>query len=222
MNPQLVEAFREDGTRLRSLRNKPLKAIHAKLPKRQRVELVVTWQVETYTLRLRLLISWNRRTQEFCSLLTNLPAKRYHLDMLYRAYKWRWQVELLFKEWKSYANLHAFDTANPAIVEGLIWTAIAAAALKRFLAHMTQLLVEVPMSTRKVAMCAMHVLGDIVRALKRGDEAGLYAALEAALTYLACHAQRAHPARDRQTGRSQLGLAPCYAHEDMIEFAEAA
>jgi len=28
----------------------------------------------------------------------------------------------------------------------LIWTAIAAAALKRFLAHMTQLLVEVPMS----------------------------------------------------------------------------
>src|SRR5213078_239186 len=105
MNPQVVEAFREDGKRLRSLRNKPLQAIHAKLPKRQRVELVVTWQVETYTLRLRLLISWNRRTQEFCSLLTNLPAKRYHLDMLYRAYKWRWQVELLFKEWKSYANL---------------------------------------------------------------------------------------------------------------------
>src|SRR5438093_551688 len=104
MNPQVVEAWREDGLRLRSLRNKPLKVIHAKLPKRQRVELVVTWQVETYTLRLRLLISWNRRTQEFCYLLTNLPAKRYHLDMLYRAYKWRWQVELLFKEWKSSSN----------------------------------------------------------------------------------------------------------------------
>src|SRR5215831_7485916 len=94
MNPQVVEAFREDGTRLRALRNKPLKTIHAKLPKRQRVELVVTWQVEASTLRLRLLISWNRRTQEFCYLVTNLPAKRYHLDMLYRAYKWRWQVEV--------------------------------------------------------------------------------------------------------------------------------
>jgi len=70
----------------------------------------------------------------------------------------------VFKEWKSYANLHAFDTTKVAIVEGLIWTAIAAAALKRFLAHMTQLLLEVPMSTRKVAMCAVHVLGDIVRA----------------------------------------------------------
>ena len=69
-NPQVVEAFREDGKRLRSLRNKPLKAIHAKLPKRHRVELVVTWQVEAYTLRLRLLISWNRRTQEFRYLVT--------------------------------------------------------------------------------------------------------------------------------------------------------
>src|SRR5215470_12465111 len=182
MNPQVVEAFREDGTRLRSLRNKPLKAIHAKLPKRQRVELGVVWQVEEQPLRLRLLLSWNRRTKEFCSLVTNLPAQRYPLDTIYRAYKWRWQVELLFKEWKSYANLHAFDTTNAAIVEGLIWAAIAAAALKRFLAHMTQLLVEVPMSTRKVAMCAVHVLGGIVRALQSGDVAGLYEALEAAIS----------------------------------------
>jgi hypothetical protein len=66
-------------------------------------------------------------------------------------------MELLLKEWKSYANLHAFDTTNPAIVEGLIWAAIAAAALQRFLAYMTQILAEVPMSTRKVAMCAGHV-----------------------------------------------------------------
>jgi len=222
MNPHVVEAFREDGKRLRSLRNKPLKAVHAKLPKRQRVELVVQWQVDGHPVRLRLIVSWNRQTKEFCYLVTNLPAKRYPLDMICRAYKWRWQVALLLKEWKSYANLHAFDTENAAIVEGLMWTAIAAAALKRFLAHMTQLLVEVPMSTRKVSMCALHILGDIVRALTRGDIAGLYAALEAAITYLACHAQRAHPKRDRQTGRAQLGLEPCFENDDVIEFAEAA
>ena len=77
MNPQVVEAFREDGKRLRSLRNKPLKAIHASFSKRQRVELVVEWQVETHPLRLRLLISWNCQTKEFCYLLTNLLAQRY-------------------------------------------------------------------------------------------------------------------------------------------------
>ena len=136
--------------------------------------------------------------------------------------QWRWQVELLFKEWKSYANLHAFDTEKAAIVEGLIWSAIAAAALKRFLAYMTQLLAEVPMSTRKVAMCAVHVLSNIVRALQSGDGCGLYAALEEAVTYLACHAQRAHPKRDRQTGRAQLGLESLYGSDNAVEFAEAA
>ena len=222
MNPQVLEAFREDGKRLRSLRNTSLQTIHPKLPKRQRVDLVVQWPMDGRPLCLRLIISWNPKTQSFCSLLTNLSPRRYPLDTICRAYTWRWQGELLFKEWKSYANLHAFDTENPAIVEGLIWTAIAAAALKRFLAHMTQLLVEVPMSTRKVAMCAMHVLGDLVEALKSGDVAGLYTALEAAITYLACHARRAHPERDRQTGRSQLGLEPFFENDDVIEFAEAA
>jgi len=217
MNPQVLEAFREDGKRLRSLRNKSLQIIHAKLPKRQRVELVVQWHVDGQPLCLRLILSWHHRTKSFCYLLTNLKPQRYPLDMICRAYKWRWQVELLFKEWKSYANLHAFDTANPALVEGLIWAAIAAAALKRFLAHMTQLLTEVPMSTRKVAMCASHVLGDVVEAVKRGEVVELYTALEAAIAYLACHARRAHPARDRQTGSSQLGLEPCFENGDVIE-----
>ena len=131
-------------------------------------------------------------------------------------------MEWLFKAWQAYANLHAFDTTNPALVEGLIGAASAAAALKRFLAHMTHLLAEVPMSTRTVAMCAVHVLGDIVWAVQSGAVAGLYAALEQAITYLACHAQRAHPKRDRQTGRSQLGLEPLFENDDMSEFAEAA
>jgi membrane glycosyltransferase len=129
---------------------------------------------------------------------------------------------LLFKEWKSYANLHAFDTTNPAIVEGLIWAAIAAAALKRFLAYMTPILAEVPMATRKVAMGAGHVFGEIVQTVKAGDVGRLYTALETAITYLACHAQRAHPKRDRATGRSQLGLEPLFGNDDAIELAKAA
>jgi len=93
MHPQVVEAFREDGTQLCSLRNKPLQTIHAKLPKRQRVDLVVQWQVDGHPLCLRLMISWNRRTKSFCSFLTNLPPKRYPIEVICRAYTWRWHVE---------------------------------------------------------------------------------------------------------------------------------
>jgi hypothetical protein len=43
------------------------------------------------------------------------------------------------------------EVDHPAVVEGLLWTAIATAARKRFLASMTHLLVAVPLSTRHVA-----------------------------------------------------------------------
>jgi hypothetical protein len=42
---------------------------------------------------------------------------------------------------------------------------------------MTQLIMQVPMSTRKVAMCAVYVLGDVVEALKTGNVTRLYRAL---------------------------------------------
>jgi hypothetical protein len=166
--------------------------------------------------------SWHPRTKRCGSFLPNLPPKRYPREVIWRADQWRWHVEVRLKEWQSSANLHAFETAKAASVEGLLGAALAAAALKRFLAPRTQLLAGVSMATRKVARCALPVLGNMVQAWKTGDEAGLYAALEEAITSLACHAQRAHPKRDRQTGRSQLGLEPLFAGQDVTEFAEAA
>ena len=43
------------------------------------------------------------------------------------------------------------------------------------------------MATHTVAMGAVHVLGNIVRAWRSGDVPGLYAALEAAVTSLVEH-----------------------------------
>ena len=98
-------------------------------------------------------------------LVTNLDREHFTPQHISDGYRLRWQVELLFKEWKSYANLRAFDTSNPFIAEGLIWAALCAATLQRYCAHMTEQLLHVTMSTHTVAKCVHHLLGDVLRAL---------------------------------------------------------
>ena len=141
-----------------------------------------------------------------------LPTQRqesgdFPLELVGKLYRFRWQVELCFKEWKSYANLHRFDTANPHIAEGLIWASLCAALLKRFLAHATQsITLGLPVSTRRVAMRVRHVIGAIFTALLDGGR-GLRRSIRIAVEYLAVHGLRAHPKRDRLKGRLQAGLA---------------
>ncbi|MBK5299540.1 MAG: transposase [Vicinamibacteria bacterium] len=102
-------------------------------------------------------------------LCTNLARTAFSTNVVARLYRFRWQVELCFKEWKSYANLHQFATANAHIAAGLIWASLCAAVLKRFLAHAAQRVGRgTPMSTRRVAMCAHHMLDDLVAALLVG------------------------------------------------------
>jgi hypothetical protein len=222
MNPLVLDARLEDGSRPRKLRNKRLDEIRDKLPKKKAADLEVAWTIDGKSLFLRMIITWNPKIKEFKYLITNLSSDKYPFKKLCLAYKLRWQIELLFKECKSYANLHSFDTEDPAIVEGLIWAAILVAVIKRFLSHATQLVAKVETSTRKVAMCAYHALEPLFQCLKNGCLLGIRNALEKGIRYLAVNACRAHPKRDRERGRSQLGLEPLLEVQDRVEYAEVA
>lgn len=137
-------------------------------------------------------------------LCTNLPRTPFSLDLVSRLYRFRWQIELLFKEWKSYANLHKFNTGNEHIAAGLIWASLGAAVLKRFLAHAAQLVGGKPISTRRVAMCAGHIIDELVAALLAC--VSIAAVFRDGLAFLRANAQRSNPKRDRKTGRLRSGL----------------
>jgi hypothetical protein len=170
----------------------------------RRVDLDVEFVCGARVVGFRLVVLPGREPA-MTRLCTNLPRTPFSVDVVARLYRFRWQIELCFKEWKSYANLHHFATANPHIAEGLIWASLCAAVLKRFLAHAAQRVSEgTAMSTRRVAMCAHHILGDVVAALRVGT--GLLRALRRGLAYLLANARRAHPDRDRRTGRLRAGL----------------
>lgn len=91
----------------------------------------------------------------------------------------------------------------------MIGAALCAAILKRYCAHLAQRLGQVPISTRKVAMCLHHVLSDIFRALMHSQRQ-LQKTIQRALHYLSLNAQRAHPKRDQRSGRLKLGLEHVY------------
>ena len=120
---------------------------------------------------------------------------------------WASQVELMFKEWKSYANLRKFDTGNEHIAAGLIWASLAAAILKRFLAHATQKARRCAISTRKVAMCARVFLRQLLAALTHPQQ--LREMLATVVDFLDHNARRADVKRDRRRGRLSVGLELC-------------
>ena len=214
LNPRVIEAYREDGQRLKSCQDREFQAITSKFPKQQRSELDVEWLIEGEPLRMRLIVSWNPQTNCFDYLLTNLFQDRYTIGTICLGYKLRWQVELLFKEWKSHTHLHKFDTEKEPIAEALIWASLAASSLKRFLAHAAEHLLEVMISTRKASMPSAYELPDLFRALRYGDGPWYRRAFESMIAYLGKNAKRAHPKRDDRTGRSRLGLKPVFQFSD--------
>jgi len=166
-------------------------------------DLIVSWGKKAPTLRL--VFIWNRSRKEHMVLATNLPADEFDVAAVRRLYRLRWQVELLFKEWKSYANLHSFATSKEGIAEGMIWASLSAALLKRFIGHVTELVVkQAEISTRNVAMAFGYKAETLLQALLEGR--GVRKRLKGLVRYLAENARRAHPKRDRRTGRLADGL----------------
>lgn len=208
INPVILSAVNSEGRVLKHFHGKRLKEVS--LSKEHPIELEVEWNTSEGSVSCRLIISWSSKHKVFNYFVTNLSAAKYSIQDVLTAYRLRWQIELLFKEWKSYANLHRFNTSKAPIAEGLIWAALAASTIKRYLAHITQLITGVEISTRKVAMCAVHVLLEVFIALVRKSPYRLLLAWRRAITFLASQAKRAHPARDKKSGRLAIGLTPVY------------
>lgn len=205
INPTITRVITGDGKDIKSWRDKSLGAVKGKLRKNQPMDMDIQWQERGKRLSCRLIVSWNPETQVYQYLVTNLPREDFETSDITDGYHLRWQIELLFKEWKSYANLKAFNTTKDEIAEGLIWGSLCAATLKRYFTHTAQKLTEKAMSTRKVSMCMRHFLTDIIKALIHGQRK-LSKSLEAAFTYLGFNAIRDNLQRDTEYGRGRLGL----------------
>jgi hypothetical protein len=209
LNPLILRAYDAQGKEIKSWRNQRLKAVTSKIARRSTVDLDVQFEAKGSPMTCRIIANPNPREGVPRYLVTNLSRFAFSPEHISDGYRLRWQIELLFKEWKSHLQLKRFGTENEHIAEGLIWAALCTAALSRYCAHMTQRLTSKPISTRRTAMCLPYVLTPIIEALLY-TLSTLHAAIKQAVDYLSNNAQRAHPKRDAKQGRLKLNLKHVY------------
>jgi len=210
IRPTIVRAQTLAGRRIRRLEGE---AFHPGMVGATSLDLDIAWGTGATQWRGRLiaLCSGGRRNKARIVLLhTNLSRRDFSAKEVGVLYRLRWQIELLFKEWKSHACLHKFETSKPAIAEGLIWMSLLAATLKRFLSHAGERLCQRELSTQRVAKSGFHFLEGILQSLLQGPRA-LSQAIQRAISYMEENTQRSNPTRDRTIGRFSAGLAPVIA-----------
>lgn len=201
IRPLILEAYDENGVRHRWLEGKRMSP--RRLP-RQSVDLKIGWGKDDCEYIGRMVVIYKpgrRNKKEYTYLHTNLSREKFSVNEVGTLYRLRWQIELLFLEWKSHANLHKFDTGKKAIAEGLIWASILASMFQRYIAHAAELVTQVELSTRRVAKSTQLFLPAIIAALLSLSLSRIISALKDALDFLTVNATRAHPKRDRIKGR---------------------
>lgn len=204
----IVTKIRRVGRRYQRLEGKRLDEVLKAVPKRKLLDMDVCWQKRNgqFERCFRLIAKYNWSDKSWMRLMTNLPIRSFSTKTVLKAYRLRWQIELYFKELKSYANLHPFCTRKSNIAEGLLWASLCVAFLKRFFAHTCQYIsFGAQISTRRVAMCGHAFLGPILRTMLNGFH-GLKQNLIRAFQFLSQNATRSNPKRERKTGRLACGF----------------
>jgi transposase len=121
-------------------------------------------------------------------------------------YRLRWQIELLFKELKSYCNLKKFSTENEHIVKTLIYPSFITVLLKRLLSFNTEQLKSLWISTHKTARTASDWLKQLIQGIARRDP--ILDVISEVIKIIGRLYQRAHPKRDLKFGLYQFGVLP--------------
>jgi hypothetical protein len=187
-------------------------------------DLVVCWQRGNEEVKLRLIVRHRqpnlrrkkrnrkitvkerkRAMKDAWMLLVNNLPKQISSEAIVKLYRIRWQIELTFKEWKSYANLHALQSENQYIVEGFIWASLCAALLKRTLAHWAQTIYKRPISTRIAAQSGPMIIIKLADWLQKYSLA-IDTYFKDILEFLANNSRRTHPKRDKSAPVFTLGL----------------
>ena len=156
----------------------------------------------------RLIASWPKGKSEPTYWATNLSREKFSAEVVIKLYSLRWQIEWLFKEWKSYCNLQKFNTRKASMMEGLVWASLSTLLVKRRIGMSVQRLAGIELSTFMVAKNTQGWFYPLMESITQGVISTLKKTWHKTINFLSKYAQRAHPTRDKEKGRLKCGLNP--------------
>jgi hypothetical protein len=201
VNPTVVAAFNRHGKALKRFSQK--KQNNVKKPIRRSV--IVDMDVDGKT-NYRLIASWPKGKSEPTYWATNLSREKFSAEAVIKLYSLRWQIKLLFKEWKSYCNLRKFNTSKATTMEGLVWASLLALLVKRRIGTSVQQLAGIELSTFMVAKNTQGWFYQLMESITQGVISTLKRTWQKTINFLSKYAQRANPTRDKEKGRLKCGL----------------
>ena len=209
INPTILSAVREDGKNLNRYKGQKLKDVLSGFPRDQCLDLDVEWP-GFKAWPFRLVVRWNDKKQKWVFIVSNLNRVEFTLSEVLQAYRLRWQIELIFKEIKSYSGWHRFNTKSATLVFSLILMSFVVVTLKRYLAHAAQAnlydsgAIE-EISTHKAMKSGTRLFGNVISSLINAGKS-LVSCIRKLLDFWGDNAKREHTARDGCSGRTRLGL----------------
>jgi hypothetical protein len=160
INPWITRALHAKGKEVKALAGLKLKDLKQRRGARTQV-LDVQWQRH----ECRMILFWHKKEKRYLWWLTNLPREEFSSEDVMKLYRIRWQIELLFKEWKRHNNLKKFVTRQPHLVKGLIWASLLSSLLKRYIGRIAQRRLKVRLSMLKIAKSTQGWFEPVMKSL---------------------------------------------------------
>lgn len=118
----------------------PLNDFLIKCPKTDKIDILCTFKtrfnpdggkIKTIFMDFRVVCFWNEEASIWHTYVTNLPKKAYSTDEIYQLYRYRWIIELLFKELKGDYDLGNLHLAKPSLTYAHIYSVLIRLVISR-------------------------------------------------------------------------------------------
>jgi predicted secreted protein len=146
-------------------------------------------------------------SDKYWYLATNLSREEFSGEVLRKFYHYRWQIEIVFKQWKSYTNLKKFNTRKSNIAEGLVWANLITHVVVTFLGNSIKFknrIIEI--SLFNIVKSSHQFMRDLITSLSSGDYSGLNLVIKKIERFLIKNKKRRNLKRDQEVGALNIPL----------------